>query len=244
MGTRAESHGGDGAALAGAGKRTILTAFPGLLPDTNSPQHRNTTMLRMPALVLGALTWAALVLPAGAVAQTKPPCKVGDVVRAGALNYDAKILEYSAAKGLYRVRYVKGYVGDEEWVPARGLKTCQGIEPEPVALSYFFGRWELTLGGGAYARQAEAPPLRIRDDGSYTWVLGKGKEIDGEWRPAKPQELKSGYDKLGTTIVLYEGEGGKNWLVTRFVTLGSDGADRIQIERADLGLTYRGVRSR
>lgn len=176
-------------------------------------------------------------------AQDKPPCKIGDVVRAGALNYDARILAHDAAKGLYRVRYVKGFIGDEEWLPASGLKTCLGIAAAPVALAFFHGRWDMFTGGGAYARVAEAPPLRIRDDGSYTWVIDSRTEIDGDWRTAQPNELKSGYDKRGTTILLLKAEGGKNWLVSR--DLGSsDGRDKILVERADLGLTYRGYRTR
>ena len=53
-------------------------------------------------------------------AENKPPCKVGNVTLAGARNYDARILEYSATKG-YRVKDLK--YGDEEWLSARLLKT-------------------------------------------------------------------------------------------------------------------------
>jgi hypothetical protein len=56
-----------------------------------------------------------LVLPIFAYAEN-PPCQTGMIVCTGALNYDAKILAFDAAKGLYKVQYVTGYKGDIEWV--------------------------------------------------------------------------------------------------------------------------------
>ena len=177
-------------------------------------------------------------------AQDKPPCTVGEVTRAGLPAYDARILEYSAARGMYRVLYLAGtYKGDEEWLAAGMLRGCKGTEAAPVAVPFFHGRWEMFTGGGAYSRGAEAPPLRIRDDGSYTWVIDSRTEIDGEWRLAQPGERKYGYDKRGTAILLLKAESGKNWLVTRDLN-SSTGRDKILVERVDMGLTYRGYRTR
>jgi hypothetical protein len=192
---------------------------------------------------------------AAAAGTERPPCRVGSVTRAGALNYDAKILQYSAAKGLYQVRYINGYPGDEEWLPARGLKSCQGIDAAAVPLSFFAGTWDLfNGGGGAWMKStkrdwhvgrldaAHAPPITLTGDGRYTWVLDSKTTIRGQWRAAQKSELKDGYEKLGTAILLLNGESDKNWLVTRQLVGTDDGRDRILIERVDLGLTYRGGR--
>ena len=210
----------------------------------------------MKHLLKSTAAWAcALLLLPAARAADLPPCKIGDVTRAGVLNYDARIMEYNAAKGMYRVRYVTGYPGDEEWLPARQLKNCTGLVASGVPVSFFAARWELfTGGGGAYQKQksgdwhvksldaAKAPPLTIKTDGHYTWVIDVRTTVSGNWRGALPAERKSGYEKLGTTLILLNGEDGKNWLVSRDMTGTSGGRDRILIERTDLGLTYRGSR--
>ena len=164
---------------------------------------------------------------------------------------------HDAAKGLYKVVFVTGYPGDEEWLPASGLKSCTGAAPEAVTQAFFVGTWDLFIGGGgAWQKKgtddwhvgaldaANAPPLTIRGNGRYTWVLDSRTTTDGAWRLAQAAERKDGYEKRGTTIVLLAGESGKNWLVSRELTGTSDGRDRILIERTDLGLTYRGNRSR
>jgi hypothetical protein len=192
-----------------------------------------------------------------AVAKAEnPPCQIGMVVRAGALNYDAKILAFNAANGLYKVQYVSGYKGDIEWVPPKGLKTCTAPAIASVPEPWFIGVWQLfTGGGGAWQKNpstgswkvvgldaAGAPPIRISANGTYDWVINQTKTVAGRWRKAEQSELKYGYEKRGTAIILLKGEDEKNWLVTRELVSGSDGRDRILIERTDLGLTYRGNR--
>jgi hypothetical protein len=193
-------------------------------------------------------------LVSGVMAQTKPSCQVGMVTRAGVLNYDAKILAFDEAKGLYKVQFVRG--GGIEYVPAKLLKMCAGTDPAPVPESWFVGVWQLaTGGGGAWAKNpvsgswkvtaldaAGAPPIRINGDGTFEWIIDSKTTVNGRWRRAQASELKYGYEKLGTAILLIKGEDDKNWLVTRQLVETSDGRDRVLIERTDLGLTYRGNR--
>jgi hypothetical protein len=178
------------------------------------------------------------------------------VVRAGALNYDAKILAFDAAKGMYKVEYVKGQKGETEWLPPKGLKTCTAPDIAAVPVPWFVGVWQLfTGGGGAWQKNpttgswkvsgldaAGAPPIRISADGTFEWVINQTKTATGKWRKAEPSELKYGYDKRGTAIILLNGEDDKNWLVTRDLTGTASGRDRVLIERVDMGLTYRGNR--
>src|SRR5437762_3382345 len=88
----------------------------------------------------------------------------------------------------------------------------------------------------AVGMTAGAPPIRILPDGTYEWVLDHAKTVTGRWRKAEPGELKYGYEKRGTTIILLKGDDDKNWLVSRELVGTSDGRDRILIERTDLGL--------
>jgi hypothetical protein len=229
------------------------------LPDDAPPAASSgTTGIR------GSVT-GTVSAPAGrpgtstaAPANGRPPCTVGFVTRAGALNYDARIVSHDPARGLYRVVFVTGYPGDEEWLVASDLKSCAGVPPPPVSLSFFAGTWDMfTGGGGAWQRKdagsdwhiralegAKAPPLTIQADGSYTWVIDSQTTVSGQWHPAAAGELKYGYDKRGTTILLVAGEDGKDWLVSRDTTGTDDGRDRVLIERRDLGLTYRASRIR
>ncbi len=205
---------------------------------------------------IGLVVTGLLLSVSGALAAD-PPCQTGMVVRAGALNRDAKILEFDAVKGFYRVRWETGvYKGDTEWLPPLDLKTCTALAIAPVAQSWFVGVWQLfTGGGGAYAQSrvtgswkviglqvAGAPPIAIQADGSYEWVIDSKITVNGRWRLAVPTELKYGYEKRGTTILLERGEDGANWLVSRNLVSTSDGQDKILIERVDMGLSYRGSR--
>ena len=196
-----------------------------------------------------ALTLSTLLAAMPSLADG-PPCKVGDVVRAGATNRDARILEHNKAKGLYRVKSIAD--GLEDWLPARQLKTCTGEEAPAVTEAYFPGTWRLvTGGGGAYVKKGEdykvigldvakSPPLTIRADGSYTWVIDSKTTLNGHWHVAASNELKYGYEKRGLTLMLEHGESDKDWLVSRDLAYATGGGDAILIERRDLGLTYRG----
>jgi len=191
-----------------------------------------------------------------AVFAAGPPCSIGMVVRAGALNYDAKILGVEPSTGFYKVQFVTGYKGTIEYMPPRDLKTCIAPELAPVAVNWFHGVWQLsTGGGGAWQKNpttgswkvvgldvAGAPPIRISPNGSYEWVIDSTQTIRGRWRMAAQNERKYGYEKLGTVILLENGESGKNWLASRKLISSEDNRDRILIERVDLGLTYWGKR--
>jgi hypothetical protein len=195
----------------------------------------------------------ALFLSSAALAAG-PPCEIGTVTRAGALNYDAKILKHDKARGLYEVEFVNGFKGDREWLPAQGLKTCTG-EPAPeVTEKYYLGTWALwTGGGGAYVKKgndwkpswtdaAKSPPLTIRKDGSYTWVIDSKKTVSGKWHVAQKDELKYGYEKRGLTLLLQQGEDGADWLVSRDLAYSGRGDDAVLIEHRKMGLTYRGYK--
>ena len=196
------------------------------------------------------------LLPVLAMGQS-PACAIGMVIRAGAVNDDAKILEFNPTNGLYKVQYLSGvYKGDFGWLPPRSLKTCTAPAIAAVPESWFQGIWQLhTGGGGAWAKNpttgswkviglntAGAPPIRINGDGSYEWVINDKVTVRGTWRTAAVTERKYGYEKLGTVILLQRGEDGKDWLVSRQLVSTTDGQDQILIERVDLGLTYRGDR--
>ena len=197
-----------------------------------------------------------LALAASRPLPQDPPCQVGMTVRAGALNYDAKIVEFNAGTGLYKVQYVTGFKGDIEFLPPSDLKTCKAPPIAPVPMPWFHGVWQLNVGGGGAWQKnpttgswrvvgldvAGAPPIRIAADGTYEWVINETQTIRGKWRAAAQPEFKFGYDKRGTVILLEHGEDGKDWLMTRELVGTADGRDRILLERLDLGLTYRGNR--
>ena len=201
--------------------------------------------------------FVAGLLPLAALAED-PACEIGMVVKAGAMNYNAKIMEFNQASGLYKVQYVTGSMGDIEFVPPSGLKTCKAPPIAPVAEAWFQGVWQLNKGGGGAWQKnpstgswkvvgldvAGAPPIRISPGGTFDWVINDKQTISGRWRTAAANERKYGYDKKGTVILLQQGEDGKDWLVTRELVGTTDGRDRILIERVDLGLTYRGNRVR
>lgn len=206
-----------------------------------------------PAPTAPGPTASVTAQPAG---NGKPPCQIGTVTRAGALNYDARIIAIDPVKSQYKVQFVTGYKGDVEYLYPRDLKTCYAPDPPPVQESWFYGVWQLsTGGGGAWAKNpvtgswhvtaldvAGAPPIRINSDGTFEWILDSTKVARGRWHRAAPSELKSGYEKRGTAILLVNGEDGKDWLVTRELVGGSDSRERILLERKDLGLTYWGRR--
>ena len=141
-------------------------------------------------------------------------------------------------------------------VPPSDLKTCTAPPIAPIAQNWFVGVWQLFKGGGgAYAQNrvtrtwkvigldvAGTPPIGIRTEGSYEWVTDSKSTVRGKWRSAAQSELKYGYDKRGTTILLERGEDGANWLVSRNLVVTADGQDKILIERVDLGLSSSGGR--
>ena len=130
------------------------------------------------------------------VCAQDPACEIGMVVKAGALNYNAKILEFNAASGLYKVQYVTGSKGDVAFVPPSGLKTCLAPPIAPVPLSWFQGVWQSYKGGGgAWAKNpnsgswkvvaldaAAGPPIRMNADGTFEWIINQSQTIRGRWR--------------------------------------------------------------
>ena len=196
------------------------------------------------AVVLAACAFS-MCAPQVHAQAGKPPCVVGTVTRAGALNYDARILEHNRAKGLYKVLFINGgwpTEGSQEWFPAKALKTCAGEDPAPVTEAFFNGTWKLFISGGPYSSSAVAPPLTIRPNGTYTWVVLNGDTINGKWRLAEKNDLKYGYEKLGTALLLEKANDGANWLVTRHLSWTGKGEDAIVIEHQKMGLTYQGYK--
>jgi len=185
---------------------------------------------------------------AGTALAQDPPCQVGMVVKAGSLNYNAKILEFISSSGLYKVQYVTGHPGEAAFVPPAGLKTCQAPPIAPVPLSWFQGVWQTFKGGGgAWAKNATSgswkvvaldvaagPPIRFNADGTYEWIVDQSQTLRGVWRAAAPGDLKYGYvnqynckgcgDRRGTVALLEKGEYGGNWLHSRVLTDTADGA--------------------
>lgn len=201
------------------------------------------SILALPALL-------ATALPALAQAPL-PQCRVGLPVRSLAcINYPGHIVAQDAAKGRWQVQCDSDK--EKSWVSTASLhNNCTAAEVV-IAPTAFVGRYEMfTGGGGAYFKQAngdwkmgslnvaKTPPLVINADGTYVWTDFK-VTYRGRWRVLSQAEFKYPSQKP-PIIQLGNAMDGKDWLVTR-IEPASDGRDRIELERRDLGLTYRGTR--
>jgi hypothetical protein len=167
------------------------------------------------------------------------------------LNYAATILAFDEAKGTYQIRSAAD--GLVDWVPARNLRySCNGAAAQPVSESYFHGNWTLfvgptpnheTINGKGYivvGPGAQAPPIVIRPGGTYTWTVDSKTIIDGRWRTLAASAMRSG--TVAPAILLVNGEGGKNWQVSRAGANKGNNRDAITIDRTDMGLSYQGTR--
>ncbi|MCW3112728.1 MAG: hypothetical protein JWR18_1124 [Segetibacter sp.] len=86
---------------------------------------------------------------------------------------------------------------------------------QPSWTSFFLDDWDLNLPMAATERVIDRdvytifsggdrlPPLRIKSDGSYTWVIDKNKVIKGRWKE----------NDNGPGIILLQGYRATNWLV-------------------------------
>lgn len=107
-------------------------------------------------------------------------------------------------------------------------------ERQPYWTSQFVGDWALHTGMSSVVRTdgrdlyqvteggMRLPPLQVRADGSYTWVLRGGRRLEGRWT-ARP-------DQPG--IVLTRGDKGLDWTVYNSTTRSSldvSGADEIRL---------------
>jgi len=201
-------------------------------------------------LVASPLFFAAS--SASAQAANLPICKVGmHAPIVSPLNYGGTILAIDAAKGTYQIK--SDGDGLVDWVPARQLRySCVGAEAAPVTENYFIGRWTLFIGPTAHYENidskgylvvgsgAHAPPLQINADGSYVWVLDSRTIVRGKWRVLAANEMRNG--TKGPAVVLMNGEDGKNWQVSRGGVNPSNNRDAIDLDRMDLGLSYKGTR--
>ncbi|MBV9549792.1 MAG: hypothetical protein JO256_08990 [Alphaproteobacteria bacterium] len=205
-------------------------------------------MRRIPALI--ALT---LAVAAPALAQTPlPACRVGlPVTVLACINYPGHITAHNPANGNWQVTCDSDK--EKNWVSVNDLKRACTAEDVALTPAFFAGRWEMfTGGGGAYVKQAsgdwkvraldvaKTPPLVINADGSFVWNDFSKPPVRGRWRLLAPAEFKYASQKP-PIILLMNAMDGKDWQVTR-ISPASDGRDRIELERRDLGLTYRGTR--
>lgn len=205
--------------------------------------------------ILLMATVMALAVPVAGMAQGLPTCAKGlHVIKAGGLNYPATIVAYDPVKGSYQVKYDSG--GTVEWLLPRWLKygcTSAGPSGPTITDAFWVGNWSLfvgpaaqyqVIGGDRYlvvGSGAAAPPLQIKADGSYVWVIDKGKTISGRWRKMASAEMKYGYtDKPG--IMLMNGYDGGNWQVTFSDVRADDNRDQLNIQRMDLGVSFLATR--
>ncbi len=71
-------------------------------------------------------------------------------------------------------------------------------------------------GGDLWRRNAQVQKLgslRIDPAGSYSWTLSTDKVVQGNWRAASAAEMKYAG---GEWLVLNQGRGGWNWIVTKY----------------------------
>lgn len=100
------------------------------------------------------------------------------------------VISYDDTKRLYTVR-------DEKDASLKYSYTCyQVLRPNaPINNDFFIGKWEVRIigatstfskDGNQYRRFSggmQLPPLEIKANGTYTWVLPNKKVINGVWKP-------------------------------------------------------------
>ncbi len=116
-------------------------------------------------------------------------------------------------------RESRTYLLSEEtgWPNYYDYEQVVGLERAPFWTGWFVGDWDLSLfvagmasdaagNTGVYRDGVVLPPLRVRADGTYTWVIegSRGNEtIDGAWSPAAD----------GPGITLHGGDYGNDWML-------------------------------
>ena len=212
-------------------------------------------MKKMPLVIVAVLFVLTCGERASAQSEPLPPCRVGlHVDRAGIFNYPATIESFDSAKGAWRVKYDKG--GSTEWLTSRQMRYgCSASVAPAITETFFVGSWEMfvspgigyeTIGGNRYltvGSGATAPPLSIKADGTYVWVIDSKTTVTGRWRKMTSAEMKYGFkDKFG--VLLAKGYDGKDWQVTYSGVRADDKRDQLNVEQIDLGLNFLATRFR
>ena len=105
-------------------------------------------------------------------------------------------------------------------------------------LDWFFGKWKLSrYGGGSEVERggkiyretlmyvAQAPPITINSNGTYTWTVREGSTVKGKWRKLEPKEDYVNAGKNG--LVLLKGFDKVDWQVSYIKT--ANGKESIKI---------------
>ena len=185
----------------------------------------------------------------------KPPCKVG-----AHIGYygGSTITGWNAQDGLFEV--VTDRDKDKWWLkPAMlSIAGCAALDPQPVTARWFVGSWDLRIGGEAVWKKkgpgnndwrigmadlTKLPPLTIKADGTYAWVLSKTQMVKGRWRVARPEEMLRSVDNTQVGVTLEQGDDGVDWAVMRdFETIDKQGPAGVLIQRRNPALYYRAYR--
>ena len=197
------------------------------------------------------LSLALVALAGSAAAQPLPACRVGMKVIVSPLNNDAVIIAANPAQGSYQVRSLSDQLTD--WVPTRALRySCSGAAPPPVDNGFFVGSWSTFVGpvplttvhnGKAYTEVSmggHGLPIQVNGDGSYIWFVDSATTVRGRWRAMAASEVK--YGTNGPAILLINGEGGRQWQMSRRGVNAGNGHDQATVERMDMGVSYIATR--
>lgn len=208
---------------ASRGNRPAATATPPVQPAAAAPPPAVAERPPAPALPAGAVRWdrpAAYSAGQAALISTNGGLdwRPGAVVRAGAGENDRQ----------YLVADATGQTHFLDWTKVTTLAR------QPYWTSQFVGDWALFTGMSSVVRTdgrdlyqiteggMRLPPLQIRADGGYTWVLSDGRRIAGRWTP-RPN---------APGIVLVQGDKGLDWTVYNATTRSSldvSGADELRL---------------
>ncbi len=167
------------------------------------------------------------------------------------LNNDAVIIAAKPGQGSYQVRSLSDQLVD--WVPSRNLRrSCTGAEASAVDTGFFVGSWNTFVGpvplttihgGKAYTEVSmggHGRPIQVNGDGSYVWQVDSSTTVRGRWRAMAAAEVRSG--TVGPAILLINGEGGKQWQMSRHGVNAGNGHDQASVDRMDLGVSYMAPR--
>jgi hypothetical protein len=173
--------------------------------------------MRTLAMIVGLTVLSGLAIGEAAALSR---CEVGMAVK-GDMNYPGTIVAVDPVKGSYQVRMDKD--GATLWMSSKALKSnfsCEGTGGEPKNAAFFEGAWDVfvpsaptdvdsTTNVQEIGPGGKAPPLTIRNDGTYSWQTDSQTVIEGQWRELGPDELRQ--FSTGPAILLMKGEGGQDY---------------------------------